>query len=264
MRTEIRLERVSWHRAVLDSWTSKAALIQPRLLTPAASLRRETNSTSVLYFPFRRTTHCKAFGQTLRILLAPFQRLPDDFVFVRAFCRLSGVVFCHTSRGWSAFLTTSDQSTANLQPRYDSRSTSGIHKRYCNLSRTVWENAGKTNETLAEIFLWLYVQLKLIIARSAWRMPWIPRIRRKKDRCPRWYEATHALRLRWPANTIRWANHSAKLWKSLSVRNVNRPTVSGQERPPIGWRASATSFEILVCQRTCETRSGDNLCSRVV
>jgi hypothetical protein len=29
----------------------------------------------------------------------------------------------------------------------------GIHKRYCNLSRTVWENAGKTNETLAEIYL---------------------------------------------------------------------------------------------------------------
>ena len=29
----------------------------------------------------------------------------------------------------------------------------GIHKRYCNLSRTVWENAGKTNETLAGMFL---------------------------------------------------------------------------------------------------------------
>ena len=43
MQTEIRLERVSRHRAVLDPWTSKAALIQPRLLTPAASLRRETN-----------------------------------------------------------------------------------------------------------------------------------------------------------------------------------------------------------------------------
>src|SRR4029077_17950048 len=36
------------------------------------------------YFPFRRTTHCKAFGQTLRILLAPDQRLPDHFVFIRA------------------------------------------------------------------------------------------------------------------------------------------------------------------------------------
>jgi hypothetical protein len=35
------------------------------------------------------------------------------------------------------------------------------------LSRTVWENAGKTNETLAEIFLTLYAQLKLITARSA-------------------------------------------------------------------------------------------------
>ena len=45
---------------------------------------------------------------------------------------------------------------------------------------------------------------------------------------------TDALRLRWPANTIRWANHLAKLWKSLSVRNVNRPKVSGPERPTIG------------------------------
>jgi len=37
MQTEIRLERVSWHRTVLDPFTSKATLIQPRLLTPAAS-----------------------------------------------------------------------------------------------------------------------------------------------------------------------------------------------------------------------------------
>jgi len=72
-------------------------------------------------------------------------------------------------------------------------------------------------------------------------MPWIPRIRREKlriaeqDRCPRWHEATDALRLRWPPNTIRWANHLAKLWKSLSVRNVNMPTVSGPERPR-SWR----------------------------
>jgi hypothetical protein len=29
----------------------------------------------------------------------------------------------------------------------------GIHKRYCNSSRTVLENAGKTKETLGEIFL---------------------------------------------------------------------------------------------------------------
>src|ERR1700730_1645000 len=49
----------------------------------------------------------------------------DQGMIVGSFCRLSGGVFCHTSRGWSAFLTTSDQSTANLQPRYDSRSTSG-------------------------------------------------------------------------------------------------------------------------------------------
>jgi len=73
-------------------------------------------------------------------------------MIVGFFCRLSGVVFCHSSRGWSAFLTTSDQSTANLQPRYDPEAPRGIHKRYCNLSRTVWEIAGKTNETLAEIF----------------------------------------------------------------------------------------------------------------
>jgi len=49
----------------------------------------------------------------------------DQGMIVGSFYRLSGVVICHTSRGWSAFLTTSDQSTANLQPRYDSRSTSG-------------------------------------------------------------------------------------------------------------------------------------------
>ena len=57
----------------------------------------------------------------------------DEFVkfdqgkIVGSFCRLSGVVFCHTSQGWSAFVTTSDQSTANLQPRYGSRSTSGVY-----------------------------------------------------------------------------------------------------------------------------------------
>src|ERR1700730_8789043 len=31
-----------------------------------------------------RRTRLSFLGQTLRILLAPFQRLPDDFVFVRA------------------------------------------------------------------------------------------------------------------------------------------------------------------------------------
>jgi hypothetical protein len=31
-----------------------------------------------------RRNRLYSFGQTLRILLAPFQRLPDDFVFVRA------------------------------------------------------------------------------------------------------------------------------------------------------------------------------------
>ena len=33
----------------------------------------------------------------------------------------------------------------------------------------------------------------------------------EQDRGPRWREATDALRLRWPANTIRWANHLAIL-----------------------------------------------------
>src|SRR5258706_16053574 len=38
-------------RTVLDPWTSKAALIQPRLLTPAASLRRETNRQACFISP---------------------------------------------------------------------------------------------------------------------------------------------------------------------------------------------------------------------
>jgi hypothetical protein len=47
----------------------------------------------------------------------------------------------------------SDRNRAASQPRYDSRSTSDIHKRYCNSSRTVLENGVKTKETLGEIFL---------------------------------------------------------------------------------------------------------------
>src|SRR6266478_7542425 len=38
-------------RTVLDPWTSKAALIQPRLLTPAASLRRETDRQACFISP---------------------------------------------------------------------------------------------------------------------------------------------------------------------------------------------------------------------
>ena len=51
MQTEIRLERVSRPRAVLDLLNSKAALIQPRLLTPAASLRREANRQACFISP---------------------------------------------------------------------------------------------------------------------------------------------------------------------------------------------------------------------
>jgi hypothetical protein len=32
----------------------------------------------------------------------------DQGMIVGSFCLLSGIVFCHTSRGWSAFLMTSD------------------------------------------------------------------------------------------------------------------------------------------------------------
>jgi hypothetical protein len=48
----------------------------------------------------------------------------------------------------------------NPQPRYGSRSTLGIHKRYCNLSRTVWENAGKTERLLPRSFLLFMRNLK--------------------------------------------------------------------------------------------------------
>ena len=45
MQTEIRFEHV------LDLLTSKAALIQPRLLTPADLLRRETNRQACFISP---------------------------------------------------------------------------------------------------------------------------------------------------------------------------------------------------------------------
>jgi len=57
----------------------------------------------------------------------------------------------------------------------------------------------------------------------------------------------------WERGRRMWSSRAATLksfGKALgsrwSVRSVNKPTVLGPERPTIGWRAPATSFEILV------------------
>src|SRR5258708_756447 len=70
-------------RTVLDPWTSKAALIQPRLLTPAASLRRETNRQACFISPSAERPIVRRFdtrGKTRAGFRGGKARCPDWYI----------------------------------------------------------------------------------------------------------------------------------------------------------------------------------------
>src|SRR5258707_3078261 len=74
-------------RTVLDPWTSKAALIQPRLLTPAASLRRETNRQACFISPSAERPIVRRFdtrGKTRAGFRGGKARCPDWYITSQA------------------------------------------------------------------------------------------------------------------------------------------------------------------------------------